>query len=187
MENKLLSFISIIKEIRKADIFRLIPNLSMEEFALLNMMQSLFTLTSDQPSMDHSEDLEISPEDTENCSESRQNQQENEEDVSKEAAEEKQCIKVSALVKELGAPPSVVSRTLRSLDKKGLITRTVDEHDRRNVLVWITEEGEKTINEANAIMEECLSRVFADVGEDNMRQLMSTIKKLQESLNREMD
>lgn len=86
-------------------------------------------------------------------------------------------VKVSQVVRSMGCPPPAVSRGLRSLDNKGYITRTVDETDRRNTFVALTEEGKEALTEANSIIEEFADAVFSNMGEDNMEKLITQFQR----------
>lgn len=96
-------------------------------------------------------------------------------------------IKVADIVKESKLPPPAVSRTLRSLEQKGLVLRTVDCNDRRNTLVEVTAEGEKRIREIDGIMNDFTVAVFDHLGEESLRKLNRYLRTLADTAGEEID
>ncbi len=74
----------------------------------------------------------------------------------------------------MGVSVPAVSRTLRSLQERALIERTVDEYDRRSVRVTITQEGRDQLRDNMARVVETLNRILSVFTEDEMR----TVAKL---------
>ena len=54
---------------------------------------------------------------------------------------------VSSLTKAMDMPMSAVSRLMRGMEERGLIARSILPQDRRSVLVRVTPEGERLLDE----------------------------------------
>lgn len=54
---------------------------------------------------------------------------------------------VSAITKAMNMPMSAVSRLMRGMEERGLISRSILPQDRRSVLVRVTPEGEQLLDE----------------------------------------
>ena len=96
-------------------------------------------------------------------------------------------ITVSELAETMNAKPSAVSRTLRVLEEKGLIARTVNPSDRRNTYVVVTEQGEQNCKEMTNTMSEFAQAVLAKMDETELRQLITYIKKLNKVASEEIE
>ncbi|MBP1737057.1 MAG: hypothetical protein H6Q60_938 [Oscillospiraceae bacterium] len=79
---------------------------------------------------------------------------------------------VSTLARNLRVSPPAVSRMLRGMEGKGLITRTVDEANRRNTYILLTEKGKAVRERSVGQMEEFFKHVFIAMGEDDALQFL---------------
>lgn len=96
------------------------------------------------------------------------------------------AVKVSGIVKCSEMPAPAISRTLKHLEEKGYIVRTVDSTDRRNTFVNITEDGEALLNEADRIMSDFADTVFGQMGDDTMKKLNSYLARMAETAKAEI-
>lgn len=96
-------------------------------------------------------------------------------------------VRVAEIVEEMQAPPPAVSRGLRSLEEKGLITRQVDEKDRRNTFVQLTEAGLALSTEIETIMTGFADGVFERVGAASFDQLNQSMRLLVEASREEIN
>lgn len=100
---------------------------------------------------------------------------------------ENKGIYVSALANKMGILLSSASRTLKSLEKQGLITRQIDPSNRRNVCVIPTEKGERVkkqcLEEVNLLMD----RVATAMGKEEMDQLMVLWKRFVDQVEKEVN
>lgn len=69
-----------------------------------------------------------------------------------------------------------IAGILRSLEKKGYITRRTDIADRRRVLVSITEQGRKYINSSSEKLEQRLDMLVAEMGSENTVRVIESLK-----------
>ncbi len=87
-------------------------------------------------------------------------------------------IYVWELVERTHLHPPAVSRTLRELEGKGLIERSVDPSDRRNVKVRPTSKGLAFHERAEAKMGVILCQAENKMGADNIAQLVDLCDRL---------
>jgi DNA-binding MarR family transcriptional regulator len=96
-------------------------------------------------------------------------------------------VKVSELVTRMDVAAPAVSRTLKKLEEKKYIIRTVDKNDRRNTYVELTPEGTDIMLESKEIMHDFADAVLGEMGEENMNRLITYLKDLQNLAMREID
>lgn len=80
-------------------------------------------------------------------------------------------VRVADIIEEMRVPAPSVSRGLRALEERGLLTRRVDEKDRRNTFVALTAKGEKLSQEIEDIMTDYADSVFERVGTESFAKL----------------
>lgn len=69
-----------------------------------------------------------------------------------------------------------IAGILRSLEKKGYITRRTDIADRRRVLVSITEQGREYIDSSSERLEQRLDMLVAEMGSENTVRVIESLK-----------
>lgn len=87
---------------------------------------------------------------------------------------------------QLGLETRSLTRMLRTLDDKGWIRRETDEHDKRVVNIFLTEEGKTKRDFARQGVIEFNSRVYEAIGADRLQcffEVMQGIQQLVESEN----
>lgn len=82
------------------------------------------------------------------------------------------------LARRTHARPPAVSRTLRDLEARGYIERSVDREDRRNIKVRPTEEGLAVWARAEKSAHRFVERVLGRMGEENMEELVALCNQL---------
>ena len=87
---------------------------------------------------------------------------------------------ISDIVKNMKSLPSAVSRTMKSLEEKGWICRTVDKNNRRNTYVELTLEGQKQIQTATGQVAAFMDRILQQVDRDDMERLIKFLRNLYE-------
>jgi len=81
---------------------------------------------------------------------------------------------------EMGISTARIAAALGSLESKGLITRRIDEKDRRRILVELTDAGrEKEAEHAKGIMR-VLVRMLENLGEADSIEFLRILKKVAE-------
>lgn len=96
-------------------------------------------------------------------------------------------VKVSHIVKYSKLPAPAVSRTMKGLEEKEYILRTVDKKDRRNTYVELTQKGKALMEEVDAIMSDFADTVIGQLGEETMRKLNHYLGKLVDTAEAEIE
>ncbi len=94
----------------------------------------------------------------------------------KEKAED--ILTVSELAERLHTQPSAVSRTLKSLEERGMIERTVNRADRRNTYVTLSEYGKKTSAEIERAMGDFAQAVLSRMNKEDLSRLVAYLNEL---------
>ena len=81
--------------------------------------------------------------------------------------------------------PANMSRICDALVNRDLITRVLSAHDRRRMVLRITEQGEELVRRLLPVMFVPLRRMFAEFPQTEQRQLISQLKRLYASLGDE--
>lgn len=79
---------------------------------------------------------------------------------------------VSYIAKKQCVANSQISRMLKALEEKGLIERKVAKEDRRNTYVFLTNHGNKVLEDVRQNIEQHYYRVMERFGEENMEELI---------------
>ena len=87
-------------------------------------------------------------------------------------------VRVSALAQMVDSSPQALSRTLRSLEGKGLIERRADPRDRRNTCVGLTEKAYDVMEWGKRRMEQTISLVVEQMGKEDFRELILLLNRL---------
>ncbi|MCL2140648.1 MAG: MarR family transcriptional regulator [Dehalococcoidia bacterium] len=82
-----------------------------------------------------------------------------------------------------------IAQILNSLESKGLITRRIDEKDRRNILVTITQEGSDLVKRIKCQLVQRAADLLEMLGEKDAREYVRITSKLVElaSIRRETE
>jgi DNA-binding MarR family transcriptional regulator len=94
-------------------------------------------------------------------------------------------IYVSELARNLRIASSQTSRMLKILEERELIGREIDNRDRRNTYVFLTEQGREVCRETQDSMKCFMKRVLQSMGEDRVEELISLCNELAEVMERE--
>jgi DNA-binding MarR family transcriptional regulator len=86
------------------------------------------------------------------------------------------CIQISKIAKILEVAPPAVSRSLKGLEDRNFIIRSIDKEDRRNIYVEITEEGIAILKETENIMSNVYENVYDKMGADEMQQMAHSLE-----------
>ena len=81
-------------------------------------------------------------------------------------------IKVSEISKHLNVRMPSVTPILNKLEQDGLITRRIDEHDRRVILVSLTAEGESVADVALRQLYEIFASLQESIGSEDSQELI---------------
>ncbi len=81
----------------------------------------------------------------------------------------------STLSDELGVTRARITSALASLRKKGLITMQVSPHDRRKLLVTLTQRGEDFVAEKEALAHRRIGALSRRLGRENLAEMVRLI------------
>lgn len=82
------------------------------------------------------------------------------------------------IASDLHITKAAVSQCTASLDKKGLITRTVDPQNRRNLSLALTAAGRTQLEQTNAEFDGAFATFVQDMGATDLEQLLSLMQKM---------
>lgn len=85
---------------------------------------------------------------------------------------------VSAIAAELEVTPPAVSRSLKSLEGRGLITRETNLINRRNTMVRLTENGYELLENSRRQMDAVMEYVNEKMGEERKKQLYELLTEM---------
>ena len=87
------------------------------------------------------------------------------------------------LSKELHLSNQTVTSVVDNLEKKGLVTRSIPEDDRRKRIVTLTDEGRATGRHVGRTMRQAELSAFAVLSEEEQSALVSIMEKLWHSFS----
>lgn len=77
---------------------------------------------------------------------------------------------------------SSLSYLIKNLEKRGLVCREEDVHDKRNKLVAFTHEGEKLYEHIHGLVEEVYSKIEQDVNRAHMAKCIAYLEEFNKSI-----
>ena len=83
--------------------------------------------------------------------------------------------------------PSAISRTLKGLEEKGYVERTINKQDRRNTYVELTEEGKKQTREVRQVMRDFGKTVMAKLDEHEVNELILYLNNIYSIAEKELE
>lgn len=96
-------------------------------------------------------------------------------------------IMISELAKKTMVLPSAISRTLKRLEEKGYVERTVNKNDRRNTYVEITDRGREVAQEVREIMRDYGEAVLSKLDEEELSMLISYLNNIYDIAKKEIE
>ena len=95
-------------------------------------------------------------------------------------------IYVSDLAKCQRMSKPAISRSLRSMEEKGWITKVVDKKDQRYVFVELTETGKKKRQEMLSLADDFIFSVIQKMGSEKVEQLTNLWNQMNEIIDEEI-
>ena len=96
-------------------------------------------------------------------------------------------INTSKLAERMHAKQSAISRTLKKLEEKGLIVRTIDKEDRRNTYVEMTDKGRQAVAENKKKVNEVFEAVFSKMEKKDIEQLAAYLDRIYQLTKQEIE
>lgn len=94
-----------------------------------------------------------------------------------EKAEADEPCTISSIANHLGTDPATVVRTVDSLEKRGLVARRRDKHDRRQVFVEFTQAGRIARLEMQERFEGRIKAIFSAMSEQGRVSLLAGLEE----------
>lgn len=91
--------------------------------------------------------------------------------------EEADGVSVSALSKRMNVTSSSITQTVTSLEERGLVSRRMDEEDRRGVKVSLTQEGEQITHNAENQLNSMLSGMVEHLGRERSIEFVNLLNE----------
>jgi DNA-binding MarR family transcriptional regulator len=86
------------------------------------------------------------------------------------------------LAERLGVRPSTVTRIVDRLVRDKLVSRDIDETDRRLVRHHLTDKGDNVFRELQATARERLGRVLAVLSDEQVERIVEALRDLNEAI-----
>lgn len=96
-------------------------------------------------------------------------------------------ITISELAAKAQVLPSAISRTLRGLEEKGYVVRTINQKDRRNTYVELTAKGEETARQSKQTMHDYGVAVMSQLNEQDMERLIQYMDNIYDIAEKEIE
>ena len=81
------------------------------------------------------------------------------------------------LTERVARDKSQMTRTIRSLETKGLVARTTSPDDGRVTLVYLTEDGEQVVEELQGAVAETIGDILAPISEADEKVLKDLLSR----------
>lgn len=96
-------------------------------------------------------------------------------------------ITVSELAKKTNVLPSAISRTIRGLEDKGYVERTINKNDRRNTYVEMTDKGREVMQIVRENMHDFGEAVLSKLDENELSQLIAYLNNIYDIAQKEIE
>ena len=87
---------------------------------------------------------------------------------------------------KMGMEPTSLSRTLKTMEEKGLIYREVDTEDKRKVLVFLTKDGLEKRRIARQVVLNFNDRIVSSIPKAKLKTFYEVAERLDMSIDREL-
>ena len=99
------------------------------------------------------------------------------------AQEEGCCLTASDLCRETRILKSQMNAILRSLERKGILSRRRSEGDRRRIELELLPEGMARYQEGHQRIQRLASRLISEMGEENILTLLPLLRQAADSFD----
>ena len=93
-------------------------------------------------------------------------------------------VRITALAELIGIATPTVTKLIRDMEGRGLITRVADEQDGRASIVGLTPEGRRVAEAIIKARSLALQRVLAGWNEEDLERFLALFTRLQEDMRR---
>ena len=102
-----------------------------------------------------------------------------------QATQRLQPITVGALARDIHLGQATVTGILGRLEKRGFVSRTRGDVDRRSVVVQLTDEGAKLVAEAPSLLQDRFHRELAKLQEWEQTMILATLQRIASMMDAE--
>lgn len=96
-----------------------------------------------------------------------------------------QPITVGALAKDIHLGPATVTGILGRLEKRGLVSRTRGDSDRRSVVIQLTDDGTRLVAEAPSLLQDRFRRELAKLQQWEQTTILATLQRIASMMDAE--
>lgn len=100
---------------------------------------------------------------------------------------ENENLNQKVIAEKMRITPATLSVRLKRLEKAGFLIRQIDEHDKRNFVLKITNQGEELIVHSHQFMKRNISLMFEGFTQEELDSLKSCFQKIQHNLDRKKE
>lgn len=93
-------------------------------------------------------------------------------------------LRMSQLAESVGTTPPTVTKLVRDLENKGLVTRTLDEQDGRASILTLTDKGRQTLEAIIQARLEGLQNVLTEWSSEDIEKLDQLFERLRADMRR---
>jgi DNA-binding MarR family transcriptional regulator len=101
-----------------------------------------------------------------------------------EGVKEDATLRMSQLADSVGTTPPTVTKLVKELEARGLVTRTPVEQDGRASILGLTDKGQQVAEDIGQARLEGLGQVLADWNEEDLEKLDLLIERLRSDMRR---
>ncbi len=92
-------------------------------------------------------------------------------------------ISLSVIRDKIKLAPSTITPVITSLENKELIERKIDENDRRNIYIYLSDKGKKFTQKVDRKIKDILCEYIEYMGKEDVNEIIRLIKKTKEYIN----
>lgn len=96
-------------------------------------------------------------------------------------------ISQKALAELLHVRPQTLGEQLVKLETNGLIERRTNDYDKRVINIFLTDDGADSAKELSEKSEDTIAKIFADMQDCELDQLLALVQKLNTSIENNVD
>lgn len=104
-------------------------------------------------------------------------------DIIEQLEDKKADVKISDISDMLGIPRPGVTRTVKEMEKKGLLRKITSDEDARMIYIVATDEGRKLSAKYNKRYFGELSELLDDIPEEDVENMIKTVEKIYNIMN----
>ena len=94
---------------------------------------------------------------------------------------------VSDIVSEMKVTPPAVSRSLKSLEKRGFLKRETNALNHRNTTVRLTEKGDEAFSFACKVLSDAIDMVSKKIGDEKTKLFCDVMKDMTDIMSEYVD